>query len=360
MENIAGGQFKAEVVSPPVEDRLLDPKNFIDKEILHYIRHIQNDTAPTQTEQRNLVKSIHQKNKTAVIDLINLNKGLISSIAYALNTPDFDTSVDTIPAGVRALLNAAATYDFKISKTSFTNYAIPQIHQAMEEVVASVELPYIFENETPPLYTIYKYLSTLKKRPESDTDADLDPENIQVNETAGSPDSFITLINPLADEQTNESDMLSKDEILTGLTTTEKKVVPYLHLPKSEIMRNTGMRNATIQMIISRLTRRTQTTNQQDLALLLYTEGFMPIIPTSKVPFEEMFHPLQIEVLQNLHLTKQELTARFSLPEHSISPLIRDALIVTGARTTTELLLMAYEYGQQNNFTSKQRDENAS
>ena len=230
----------------------------------------------------------------------------------------------------------------------------------MEEVVTFVQLPYFFENETPPLYTIYKYLSTLKKRPDTDTDPDLDPDNIEVDETAGLTDNFVTLINPLADEQTNQYDMLSKNEILAGLTTTEKKIVPYLHLPKSEIMLNTGMRNATIQMIISRLTRRTQTTNQQDLALLLYTEGFMPIIPTSKVPFEEMFNLLQIEVLQNLHFTKQELAAKFSLPEHLISPLIRDALIVTGARTTTELLLMAHEYGRQNNYTSKQRDENAS
>ena len=347
MENIAGGHYDEILPIPPNEDRLLDPKNFIDKEVLHYIHQIQNDTAPSQSDQRNIIKSIHQKNEAAEIDLINLNKGLVLSIAYAFNTHTFDTSLETIPAGVTALLDAAATYDYKISKTSFTNYAIPQIHQAMEEVVPSVELPYVFDNETLPLYTIYKYLSTLNKKPSPD------PENGEINETASPTDSFVTLINLLTDKQTNKSDLLSNDGILADLTPTEKKVIPYLHLPKSEIMKHTGMRNMTVQMVINKLTRRTKTANQQALALYLYTEGFIIPMATSNVSFQEMFHPLQIEVLQNLQLTKQELAAKFGFTEEEINALTRDALIVTGARTTTELLLMAHTYTQEYKIASE-------
>lgn len=354
MENIAGGQFKAEVLSPPIEDRLLDPENPVDKEVLRYIHQIQNDTAPSQSEQRNLIKSIHQKDKAVEIDLIKLNKGLISSIAHALNTLDVDTSLKTIPAGVAALLESAATYNFKLPKTSFTNYAIPQIHQAMEAAAPESEVPYVFDQETPPLYTIYKYLSTLKKKP------NLDPENDEIDETANPTDDSVTPINPMIDEQLNETDLSSKDEKMVDLTTTEKRVIPYLYHPKSEIMRITGMRNMTVQMVINRLTRRTKTANQQALALYLYTEGFILTIPTPNVPFEDVFHPRQIEVLQNLQLTKHELATKFSLTEDSISSLIRDALIVTGARTTTELLLMAHTYGQQDNSIDDLRDENAS
>ena len=354
MENIAGGQFKAEVLSPPNEDRLLDPKNFIDKEVLRYIHQIQNDTAPSQSDQRNLIKSIHQKDKAAEIDLINLNKGLILSIVFAFNSPNFETSLETIPASVTALLEAAATYDFNVSKTSFTNYAIPKIHQALQEVVFSAELPYTFNDETPPLYTIYKYLSTLKKKPNPD------PENKEIDETASLTDDSVTLINPIIDEQLNETNLSIKNEKVFDLTLLESKIISYIHLPRSVIMEKTNTRNMTVQTVISKLARRTQTANQQALALHLYAEGFIPTIPAPSVQFEEVFHPLQIKVLQNLQLTKQELATKFNFPEHSIGPLIRDALIVTGARTTTELLLMAHAYGQQDNAISDLRDENAS
>lgn len=354
MENIAGGQFKAEVLSPPIEDRLLDSENPIDKEVLQYINQIKNDTTPSQSEQQNLLKSIHQKNKAAQIDLIKLNKGIIASLAFALNTADFDNTRSTIPAGLTALLRASASYDLKNSKISFMNYAIPQIHQAMEAVAPSIEAPYVFDKETPPLYTIYIYLSTLKKKPTAE------PENADINESNSPTDESITPTNPVIDQQLYETDVYIEDEDVLRLTPLEKKIISCLHLPKSEIMQETNMPNARVQMIINRLIRQTNTTNREGLALYLYTNELIATVPAPNKPFGEQFSLLQIQILQNLQFEKREIAIKFNIPEDLIASFIRDALIATGARTKTELIMMTQAHIQSIELTNIQLGEKAS
>ncbi len=348
MENIAGGQYNETVSNPPGEVHLFHPKNPVDKEVLHYIKQIQTDETPSQSQQRNLVKGIYRKDEKAKTDLLALNRGLLASIAFAFDARSFDTSADMIQAGSTALLNAAETYDFKGSKTSFTNYAIPQLHQAMQQVMPDVELPYSLNDETPPLHTIYKYLSTLKKEPT------LDSEGNAVNHE---PEAASTPLRPINAAKAEESGTGAKAETWLDFTVFEMRVIPFLPLDRSTIMEITGMRNVAVQMAISKLARRTRTLNQQALALCLHTEGYKFVIPTPKTPFNDFFKPHEIEIIQNLHLSKQELAFRFGISADTVSSLIYEARVQSGAKTTTELLLMAHMYGQGRTRTNDERTD---
>jgi DNA-binding CsgD family transcriptional regulator len=131
---------------------------------------------------------------------------------------------------------------------------------------------------------------------------------------------------------------------LEGFTPYERKVLPYIYLDSQEVADILSLSLDGVQGAISRASERIGVGNRRKLALNLLKNGFEFSIAEPKRPLYELFTTEQLSLAANLHLTNAELAEMFSIPLQRVSSQVHWFQLKSGARTRTELLLMAHQF----------------
>jgi DNA-binding CsgD family transcriptional regulator len=136
-------------------------------------------------------------------------------------------------------------------------------------------------------------------------------------------------------------------EYMRDFTELERSVVPYLHLENNELISElTGLSIHSVAHAIDRMMERTGTARRRQLAVWLQEKGYVFGVVKPPRPLREIVKADRLDIWKNAHLTDDELAERSGVDVDQLRYLLGRGKALTGARSRTELALVARFYSR--------------
>jgi len=298
---------------------LLTKNDPIEGAVLEYAIQINKNTAPTNAKQAELVRAVKHNLPYSRHNIIELNRGLLATIAYPFKAYSYDDTDELMDAASFALLEAAVKFDTRTDH-GFVDFAAPIVQDALVGEVPWLKQNGLLSDDEQPIHTIIRFTSTVKN--------------------ALTPTELL-----LKAEQDQELSLRTAEvEPLSAFTPFQQSVLPYINLSTQEIMQQTNLSQYNVGRAAFEAGKRVGVSGRKGLAAYLLERGFVFDIPAPTRPPNEILDSRQIVFAQNLHLSNDKLTQLTGVPENSIGPIILKLQKRLGAKTRVDLMLMARMY----------------
>lgn len=319
--------------SPPQPvTHVLAPNHPFDSLVLTFADQLRHETAPTLGQQRELLGGIRKGNIQAAVDLLELNRPLIATVAYPYRDVFDDDTQALIDVGEAAFFDASTQYDFHHPDTMFTNVVSEAVDAALQAEHAEQNVQSVWNEGELPIRGLYRFASRAKKgRP-----VKIRKRNIPKPPKPPKP--------PKVPKPRSVPMPVVEYTRTTPLTPLERQMVKhselfkYLHLPDEAIAEKLGISVSGLYNQLKPFKEQLGSPNRQQMVLMAMDAGIKPV--TRSVPVGTEFSYKQQQVLSRLHLTYEEIAEQTGIVQPNVVDIVTALKRKLRARTRTELVVM--------------------
>lgn len=373
-EQIDGGKSESLFLA---RINVLSEDDTIEAAVLGFADQIEDDTSLTNADQLRLVQAVRHKHSGAEDNITNQNKGMLAVLAYPFKAHVRDNNQDLMDTASLALLHAAEQFDPSVQR-NFTNFAAPIIEDALIEQAPWARKNKLLNDGEPPINTILRFISKVKKATESDVNPDGSELDSGVDSTVILQEyseilQYIHLPNDVIEQQYGikyhelhriVSDLCARFGLpnqaslalmcleagvsfdirpipdVSELTTIERAVAPLLHLPYEEVANIVGLRPQVVNKVASRLREKFNARSRIELVLMISIAQVEPVQPVL-APFTLM----EQRVLPFINLETEEIMNKFGISKYAVDGAIGNAAKKVGVDTRRSLAFYLYNNG---------------
>lgn len=302
---------------------LSDP---IDVALVDYRELVQHDQLPDDAVNRRFIAGLREQDPYAPRGLLRLHKGLVAAVAYPFKGQGI-ASIELLTIGGNALLFAAKTHRGHLD---FADYAVECIEEALSDKLPDVrpvgtsELYFL-----RPLDRVVNFVGGLK---DPDPNQAVDPTNPWAVQTIG------RLVVGL-----EAARKVRVAHEVKALEPRIQEILPLLHLQDQEIRGRKGYSVTYLDKRKRAARDRLQLPSRVDLALIAHEAGvqfdLMPAPPIDQLSRKQRM------AATRMNRTDEKIAEEIDLSKPQVRRLMKSLFAITGARTRTELALMARVYG---------------
>jgi DNA-binding CsgD family transcriptional regulator len=276
----------------------LDSEDPIDRLLIDYKEDIATESLPTAAQQRVMIGGLKGDNLESARMLVNTHQGLVAAVAYPFKASEQSTE-DLLRTGTRALIQAAKTYD-KTDPVDFSDYAALMIHDTLSKVFPELAGDSFIELSQPAMEGVYQFMETVQ---------------------SGSP----------VDRVQQMQERIRERE--------RRQVLSCIYLPDKETAELTGLSIHKVKKIIYAARAEVDGVSREELAVIKLREGAEYDI--LEAPPKEEFTFRERMVATRLSRKNAEIAEELGLTRKQLALAVSSLWEKTGARTRTELVLMA-------------------